>query len=264
MVGPDGSLYLALREGNAIYRLDPATGRIEHLAGTGEKGYTGDGGPAREATLAGPKGLAYGPGGTLYIADTENHAIRAIDLATGIISTVLGTGERGDGPEPDPLACRLARPHGLWATSDGGLYVADSEAHRITTADVRIRMIRPSNQSHRAERTMARLPDLKREELDADSQAVWDRVAGSRGSVRGPFAILMHNPPLADRVAELGAQLRFRSSLTGAEKELAILTAGREVEAQYEWVAHEPLGTEGGHPPRGDRRAAAPAVDGRP
>jgi DNA-binding beta-propeller fold protein YncE len=135
VVGPDGSLYLALREGNAIYRLNPATQRIEHLAGTGAQGYAGDGGPAREATLAGPKGLAYssggGPSGTLYVADTENHAIRAIDLASRIIRTVLGTGQRGDGPEPDPLACSLARPHGLWATADGSLYVADSEAHRI-------------------------------------------------------------------------------------------------------------------------------------
>jgi sugar lactone lactonase YvrE len=131
VVGPDGLLYLALREGNAIYRIDPVAGRIEHLAGTGEKGYTGDGGPAGAATLAGPKGLAYGHDGTLYIADTENHAVRAIDLATGIISTVLGTGERGDGPEPDPLTCRLARPHGLWADPLRGLFVADSEAHRI-------------------------------------------------------------------------------------------------------------------------------------
>lgn len=131
VVGPDGSLYLALREGNAIYRLDPSAGRIEHLAGTGEKGFTGDGGPAKQATLAGPKGLAYGPGGTLYIADTENHAIRAIDLSSGVISTVLGTGERGDGPERSPLACKLARPHGLWADRSGALYVADSEAHRI-------------------------------------------------------------------------------------------------------------------------------------
>jgi len=129
--GPDGSLYLALREGNAIYRIDPGSQRIEHVAGTGEQGYTGDGGPARQATLAGPKGLAYGPEGRLYIADTENHVIRAVDLATGIITTLLGTGERGDGPEPDPLACRLARPHGLLTDRGGALYVADSESHRI-------------------------------------------------------------------------------------------------------------------------------------
>jgi sugar lactone lactonase YvrE len=130
-VGDDGSLYLALREGNAIYRIDPALGRIDHLAGTGTQGYAGDGGPAREATLAGPKGLAIGPPGRLYVADTENHVIRAIDLTTGTISTVLGTGERGDGPETDPLACRLARPHGLFVDARGALYVADSEAHRI-------------------------------------------------------------------------------------------------------------------------------------
>ena len=131
VVGPDGSLYLALREGNALYRIDTAAGRIEHLAGTGEKGHTGDGGPATAATLNGPKGLAYGRGGILYISDTENHAIRAVELSTGIISTVLGTGERGDGPEPDPSLCKLARPHGMFADPSGGLYVADSEAHRI-------------------------------------------------------------------------------------------------------------------------------------
>jgi sugar lactone lactonase YvrE len=134
--GADGSMYLALREGNAIYRIDPASRRIELLAGTGEKGYTGDGGPAQAATLAGPKGLAYDTSGKLYVADTENHVIRVVDLASGIITTVLGTGERGDGPEPDPLACKLARPHGLCADQDGGLYVADSEAHRIRRLQV--------------------------------------------------------------------------------------------------------------------------------
>jgi len=128
--GDDGDLFLALREGNAIYRIDGVSGSIRHLAGTGAQGYEGDGGPVRQATLAGPKGLAFG-NGMLYVADTENHAIRAIDLATGTIDTVLGTGQRGDGPEPDPRACRLARPHGLCVGHDGALYVADSESHRI-------------------------------------------------------------------------------------------------------------------------------------
>jgi len=97
----DGDLYLALREGNAIYRLDLEAQTIHHVAGTGEQGYTGDGGEAVRATLAGPKGLAYAAG-ELYVADTENHVIRRIEVATGVISTVLGTDERGDGPEPDP------------------------------------------------------------------------------------------------------------------------------------------------------------------
>src|SRR3984957_3239364 len=126
----EGNLYLALREGNAIYRIASKAGTIHHLAGTGEQGYAGDGGPARLAKLAGPKGLAYG-GGKLFVADTESHVIRVIALDTGIITTVLGTGRRGDGPEPDPRQCALARPHGVFVDAGGVLYVSDSEAHRI-------------------------------------------------------------------------------------------------------------------------------------
>ncbi|MDP8921949.1 MAG: carboxymuconolactone decarboxylase family protein [Chloroflexota bacterium] len=93
---------------------------------------------------------------------------------------------------------------------------------------------------------MARIPSLTRDGLDPDAQAVWDQVVGSRGSVRGPMALLMHHPALAGHVAELGSQLRFRGVLGGADRELAILAAGREVEAVYEWAAHEPLGLQEG------------------
>lgn len=135
VVDRDGTIYLALREGNAICRIDSKTPSIHHVAGTGEQGYSGDGGAAREAKLAGPKGLALS-GRLLYVADTENHAIRRVDLGTGVITTVLGTGARGDGPEADPLQCKLSRPHGLFADRAGALYVTDSEAHRI-------RVVRP-------------------------------------------------------------------------------------------------------------------------
>ena len=128
--GPDGHLYLALREGNAIYRIDNRSQTLHRIAGTGTRGYSGDGGRALDATLAGPKGLAY-TDGALYVADTENHVVRCVDLLTGVITTALGTGEPGDGPEPEPLKCRLRRPHGLLADAAGGLYVADSEGHRI-------------------------------------------------------------------------------------------------------------------------------------
>jgi sugar lactone lactonase YvrE len=129
-----GDLYLALREGNAIVRIAPKTATIHHVAGTGASGYSGDGAAARTASLAGPKGLATGAG-SLYAADTENHVIRRIDLASGVITTVLGTGRRGDGPEGDPRACALSRPHGVLVDSAGRLYVADSEAHRIRVVD---------------------------------------------------------------------------------------------------------------------------------
>jgi len=125
-----GDVYLALREGNAIYRIDQAARTVHHIAGTGQQGYSGDGGPARAAALAGPKGLAWNRD-TLYVADTENHVIRAVDLRRGRIRTVLGTGRPGDGPEPDPRRCALDRPHGLLVDASGALYVTDSEAHRI-------------------------------------------------------------------------------------------------------------------------------------
>jgi len=125
-----GDLFLALRERNAIYRVDRRSSTLHRVAGTGEQGYSGDGGPALRARLGGPKGLAWHRG-VLYVADTENHAVRAITLKTGIIRTVLGTGVRGDGPEPDPLRCALARPHGVLVDARGALYVGDSEAHRV-------------------------------------------------------------------------------------------------------------------------------------
>ena len=126
----NGDLYLALREGNAVLRIDARAQTLHRVAGTGEQGYAGDGGPALAAKLGGPKGLAWAPG-QLFIADTENHVVRRVDLVSGIITTVLGTGARGDGPETSPLECRMARPHGLLADASGTLYVTDSEAHRI-------------------------------------------------------------------------------------------------------------------------------------
>jgi sugar lactone lactonase YvrE len=134
-MAPGGDLYLALREGNAIYRISAKTGTLHRIAGTGEQGYSGDGGPALYAKLAGPKGLAYSSDRQLYIADTENHVIRSVNLDSGIIATVLGSGQRGDGPEPDPLQCKLNRPHGV-LTAEGRLYVADSETHRIRTLTI--------------------------------------------------------------------------------------------------------------------------------
>lgn len=126
-----GNLWLALREGNAVYKLDLKAGTLHHVAGTGRKGFTGNGGPAREATLSGPKGLSIGPDGNVYLADTESHSIRMIDLRRGTLELIAGTGERGDGPEGDPLACKMARPHGVFVDRDGRIFIGDSEAHRV-------------------------------------------------------------------------------------------------------------------------------------
>ncbi len=124
----EGNLHLVLREGNAVYRIE--RGRFRHVAGTGEQGYSGDGEDARRAKLSGPKAISCAADGLIYIADTESHTIRRIN-AKGIIATVAGTGQRGDGPEGDALKCRLSRPHGVYADRSGTVFISDSESNRI-------------------------------------------------------------------------------------------------------------------------------------
>ena len=122
---------LALREGNAIFRIDLTTCTLHHLAGTGRSGYAGDGGQAKMALLAGPKGVSLSPAGDLYFADTESHTIRVLRTKSGIVETVIGNGLPGDGPDGAALDCHLNRPHGVFVSSDGWLYVGDSSNHRV-------------------------------------------------------------------------------------------------------------------------------------
>ena len=126
-----GNLLLALREGNAVYRIDLAKQTIHHLAGTGQKGYSGDGGPALQARLSGPKGIAVAKNGDVYLADTESHTVRVIRKKNGIIETLIGDGRLGDGPDGAPRHCRLARPHGVFVDGKGNVYVGDSSNHRV-------------------------------------------------------------------------------------------------------------------------------------
>ena len=126
-----GNMWLALREGNAVYKLDLSKGTIHRIAGTGAKGFTGNGGPAISATLSGPKGLSVGPDGNAYLADTESHSIRMIDVAKGTIEVVAGTGEKGDGPAGAATACKFARPHGVFVDADGSVFVGDTENNRV-------------------------------------------------------------------------------------------------------------------------------------
>lgn len=127
----DHTLILALREGNAIYKLDLSTKTLHHVAGTGKNGYTGDGGPARLAQLSGPKGVALSTNGDIYFADTESHTVRVVRATTGTIETVIGNGKKADGPDGDPFKCRMDRPHGIFVDSAGRIYVGDSNNHRV-------------------------------------------------------------------------------------------------------------------------------------
>jgi 4-carboxymuconolactone decarboxylase len=96
---------------------------------------------------------------------------------------------------------------------------------------------------------MSRFPIHTREALSNEGQAVWDRIQASRGAVAGPFQVLMPVPPLADRIAELGAYLRFNGILAAPERELAVLAVARELECQYEWSGHEAIARRDGTRP---------------
>ncbi len=129
---PDGTAWLALREGNVLLRLDPKTHTLHRAAGTGKSGFTGNGGPALAATLSGPKGVALDAAGNVYLADTESHSIRYFDIQRGTLELLVGNGQRGDGPDgPNPLATQLNRPHGVFVDHDGAVYIGDSENHRV-------------------------------------------------------------------------------------------------------------------------------------
>ena len=93
---------------------------------------SGDGGPALDATLNGPKYITLDRDGSVLIADAENHVIRRYTPKDGKIARVAGTGRQGSaGLGGDPLACELARPHGVTVARDGTLYITDSYNDRI-------------------------------------------------------------------------------------------------------------------------------------
>jgi DNA-binding beta-propeller fold protein YncE len=131
-VGPDGSVYVLEREGNSLRIVSADSGKIKTIAGTGLKGFTGDGGPAKSAAFNGPKELAVDLAGNVWIVDTENHAIRFIDAATQRIHTVAGTGSPGGDGDGGPAAkARLGRPHGVAIGPDGSCWIADTNNHRL-------------------------------------------------------------------------------------------------------------------------------------
>ena len=88
---------------------------------------------------------------------------------------------------------------------------------------------------------MTRLPEVSRDQLSPEDQPIFDEIASTRGQVRGPFAILLNSPKLAQRVAATGAYLRFSSVLPQALREIVTLAIAREISSQYEFSAHAPM-----------------------
>ncbi|MBL0217833.1 MAG: hypothetical protein IPQ07_28635 [Myxococcales bacterium] len=128
-----GKIFISDTLSNRIRVIDTTTMMIATLAGTGVEGGAGDGGPALSAQLAHPRDLELGPDGDLYIADTDNNRIRAINLTTNTIRTVAGSGELGlDATDDLPAtSMKLARPFGIEFGPDGNLYISDTINSRI-------------------------------------------------------------------------------------------------------------------------------------
>ena len=131
-VAADGNLYFV--DNQSILRVDPS-GIISTVAGTGDWGFSGDGGPASEAQLAIPNDVAVDADGNLFIADRDNHRIRKVD-SSGTISTVAGTGERGFSGDGGPASeAQLIYPQGVAVDATGNFYIADTHNHRIRKVD---------------------------------------------------------------------------------------------------------------------------------
>ncbi len=131
-LGPTGDLYICLRNDHKVRKVDMRTGFIYTVAGTGAKGYTGDQGPALQATFNGPKELAVDRYDNIFLVDTENHCIRRVEMASGLVTTVAGTGQPGGSGDDGPaVRAMLKRPHGVCVDAVGNLYIGDSENHRI-------------------------------------------------------------------------------------------------------------------------------------
>jgi sugar lactone lactonase YvrE len=131
-------LYVADSLNNRIRRIDLDTGIVDCIANaSAQPGYTGDGGPALQATFNFPSDIELGPDGRLYVADRYNHVVRAINLQSGLVETVAGSGKTCDtvaGSCPDHVPARqleLHEPYGIAFDPTGNLYVADTHNNQI-------------------------------------------------------------------------------------------------------------------------------------
>jgi len=132
-IDPLGNLFIADSYNHRIRKVAPNR-IITTVAGTGDSGFSGDGGPAIQAKLDTPTRIAIGPQGNLFIADNSNR-IRKVDT-TGIITTVVGTGDSGfSGDEGPAIQADLSYPLGIAVDPLGNLFIADLGNNRIRKVD---------------------------------------------------------------------------------------------------------------------------------
>lgn len=144
-VTPTGDIYVADTWNNRVRKIDGQTGEIRTIAGTGEKGFSGDGGPATKARFGGIYCLALDVRGEkLYLADLDNRRIRVVDLGSGVVETAAGNGERGV-PRDGALARKapLVDPRAVAVDAKGNVYILERAGHalRVVDAEGKIRTV---------------------------------------------------------------------------------------------------------------------------
>lgn len=132
----DGADNIYIAEDARVRKVDMSTGMIGTVAGTGERGYSGDDGPALEAQIGAIRRIFIDKDGHLYLADQTNHRIRKVDANTGIITTVAGNGSGGaDGDDGPATDARINNPWGVAVDDGGNIFIADFNSHRIRKVD---------------------------------------------------------------------------------------------------------------------------------
>jgi streptogramin lyase len=135
--GPDHALYFCDTGNHAVRRIDPR-GVITTVAGTGRAGYSGDGGPARSAQVNEPYEVRFDGAGNLVFVERLNHCIRKIDMKTGVISTIAGTGKPGFAGDGGPaVRAQFSEPHSIQFDRAGNLFVCDIRNHRLRRIDAK-------------------------------------------------------------------------------------------------------------------------------
>ena len=130
----EGNLYVAERLDKRVYKIDPSFSTATVVAGTGENGTSGDGGPATQAKISGPTDVAVDDSGRIYIAASTNDRVRMVDT-NGIISTVVGNGRGYSGDGGPGTQAQIWAPRGLALADDGTLYISDGNNARIRRLD---------------------------------------------------------------------------------------------------------------------------------
>jgi hypothetical protein len=229
-----GNIYIADRSGHKIRKVTVATGVISTVAGTGTFGFSGDSGPATVAQLNDPTGIAVDTDGNLYIVDRGNNRVRKVTVATGVITTIAGTGTAGySGESLSGTLADLNQPFDVAVDASGNVYVADAENERI-------RMITPGGIIS----TVAGATTMAASELSADSFG-GDGGAATAALMRQPRGIAVDSQGslyIADdvdhRVRKAGNPPQFTTQpvdVSTSPSTTATFTAAATGSPTYQW-----------------------------